>query len=66
LVKTPYFGHFVSAAFPSTQADNWRPTTAQADDLSTHIGLLRMRLLLLTSYTYSLDRIYQDFKSAHN
>ena len=54
-----------SSAFPSTQPDGWLPTPAQADDLRTHIGLLRMRLLLLTSYVDNLDRIYTRVKSEH-
>lgn len=52
-----------ASAFPSTQTDSWLPTPAQADDLRTHIGLLRMRLLLLTSYVDGLDRLYTQFKS---
>jgi hypothetical protein len=55
-----------SAAFPSTTPDNWLPTPAQADDLRTHIGLLRMRLMLLTSYVDGLDSIYKNYKSDHN
>ena len=37
-----------SSAFPSTQPDGWAPTPAQSDELRADIGLLRMRLLLLT------------------
>ena len=55
-----------SAAFPSTTPDNWLPTPAQADDLRTHIGLLRMRLMLLTSYVDGLGSIYKIYKSDHN
>jgi hypothetical protein len=52
-----------SSAFPSTQPDSWVPTTAQADDLRTHIGLLRMRLLLLTSYLNGLERVYKNARA---
>lgn len=55
-----------TAAFPSTTSDSWRPTPAQADDLRTHIGLLRMRLMLLTSYLDELDSIYKNYKSDHD
>jgi hypothetical protein len=55
-----------SAAFPSTTPDNWLPTPAQADDLRTHIGLLRMRLMLLRSYLDGLDSIYKNYNSAHS
>ncbi len=54
-----------SSAFPSTQPDGWVPTPAQADDLRTHIGLLRMRLLLLTSYLSELEGTYKNAESAH-
>lgn len=54
-----------SSAFPSTQPQSWVPTTAQSDDLRTHIGLLRMRLLLLTSYLNSLETVYKDSQSDH-
>lgn len=55
-----------TAAFPSTTAGNWLPTPAQTDDLRTHIGLLRMRLMLLTSYIDGLGSIYKNFKSSPN
>jgi len=55
-----------ASAFPSTTADSWLPTPAQADDLRTHIGLLRMRLMLLTSYVDALDSGYKNYKSDHN
>jgi hypothetical protein len=54
-----------AAALPSTTPDNWLPTPAQADDLRTHIGLLQMRLMLLTSYVDGLDSIYKIYKSDH-
>jgi hypothetical protein len=54
-----------ASAFPSTQPDSWVPTAVQADDLRSHIGLLRMRLLLLTAYVDALDRLYTRFNSAH-
>lgn len=55
-----------SSAFPSTQPDNWVPTVAEADDLRTHIGLLRMRLLLLTSYVNGLEDGFKRAQAAHD
>jgi hypothetical protein len=55
-----------SSAFPSTQPDSWAPTPLQADDLRTHIGLLRMRLMLLTSYLNSLEIVYKDSQTDHS
>ena len=54
-----------ASAFPSTQPESWQPSSVQADDLRSHIGLLRMRLLLLTSYVDALDSLYAQFKSTH-
>ncbi len=55
-----------ASSFPSTQPDSWRPTSAQADDLKAHIGLIRMRLLLLSSYVDALDKTYKKFNSEHS
>jgi hypothetical protein len=55
-----------ASAFPSTEPDKWVPTPSQADDLRTHIGLLRMRLMLLSNYVDNLDRIYKNYNSAPN
>ena len=54
-----------ASAFPSTQPDGWVPNPAQSDDIRTHVGLLRMRLMLLNSYLNSLEGAYKDYKSQH-
>ena len=55
-----------AASFPSTQKDDWRPTSQQIDDLTDRIGELRMRLMMLNSLVDALDRSYRDFQhSAH-
>jgi hypothetical protein len=55
-----------SASFASTQPDDWKPTPAQADELTDRIGMLRMRLLLLSSLVDALDKTYQKFESGHS
>jgi hypothetical protein len=54
-----------AAAFPSTQPDGWVPTPAQADEIRTHVGLLRMRLMLLTSYLNGLESVYKNAQADH-
>jgi hypothetical protein len=54
-----------ASAFPSTQPDGWVPTPAQADDIRTHVGLLRMRLMLLTSYLDTLEKVYKNSQADH-
>jgi hypothetical protein len=54
----------LASAFPSTQPDGWVPTPAQSDDLRTHIGVIRGRLMLLTSYLNSLEGAYKNALAA--
>jgi hypothetical protein len=54
-----------ASAFPSTQPDGWVPNPAQADDIRTHVGLLRMRLMLLTSYLDTLEKVYKNSQADH-
>jgi hypothetical protein len=54
-----------AASFPSTQSDDWTPTAAQIDEMVDRIGMLRMRLLLLSSLVDALDKTYQKFESQH-
>jgi hypothetical protein len=53
------------AAVPSAYPSNWQPTPSQIDDLTNQIGLLRMRLYLLTSFMDSLDKTYLSYESEH-
>jgi hypothetical protein len=55
-----------AASFPSTQSANWQPTSAQIDELTDRIGMIRMRLLLLKSFVDSLDKTYQKYESMHH
>ena len=41
------------------------PTPAQVDEMTDRIGLVQMRLYLLSSMVDSLDATYKDYKSAH-
>ena len=54
-----------ASAFPSTQPDGWVPTPAQSDEIRSHIGLLRMRLMLLTSYLDTLEKVYKISQADH-
>jgi hypothetical protein len=54
-----------ASALPSTQSANWKPTVAQIDELTDRIGMLRMRLALLSSMLDSLDRTYSKYESTH-
>jgi hypothetical protein len=55
-----------SASFVSTTPDNWQPTPAQVDEIVERIGLIRMRLLLLSSMVDALDKTYQNYQSGHS
>lgn len=44
---------------------NWQPTPAQIDTIIDRIGMVKMRLLLLSSFVDDLDNTYKKYKSAH-
>jgi hypothetical protein len=54
-----------SSAPVAGQPDNWQATPAQIDNLTDRIGMLRMRLYLLSSLMNGLEKTYQDFVSHH-
>jgi len=51
-----------AAALPSTQPAPWHPTVEQIDELTTRIGVLKMRLYFLQSLMDSLSKQYATFQ----
>jgi hypothetical protein len=47
-----------ATSMTAVQPANWRPTSAQIDDLRDRIGVLKMRLYLLSSFMDALDLAY--------
>jgi hypothetical protein len=54
-----------SASLVSTQPKDWQPTAAQVDELSERIGMLQMRLGVLSSYIDALDQHLRKIDSNH-
>jgi hypothetical protein len=54
-----------AAALVVAQPDGVNPTPAQIDELTDRIGMVQMRLILLTSMVDVLDATYQKYRSEH-
>jgi hypothetical protein len=54
-----------SAAVPSAQPADWKPTPAEIDELTDRVGTLRMRLNLLSSFVDAQDKSYRDYEREH-
>jgi hypothetical protein len=54
-----------AGALVVTHPPEWQPTPAQIDAIVDRIGMVRMRLMLLSSFVDDLDRTYKKFESTH-
>jgi hypothetical protein len=54
-----------SASIPSGQGPDWKPTPAQMDELTDRVGMLEMRLSLLSSFVDAQDKSYRDYAREH-
>jgi hypothetical protein len=54
-----------AAALVVAQPEGIKPSPAQIDELTDHIGMVQMRLILLESMVDVLDATYQKYRSNH-
>lgn len=54
-----------AASLVNTKSDSYRPSSERIDLLSDRIGLIKLRLLFLSSAVDELDKIYRGYRSSH-